>query len=172
MHAWLPLAAPRRLAVDVTWGMPCGTDTTTWLFEPRAGHWALILVDEAPNFDADNHEVAIVGSATPGDVYLFSASTPVWCTSVWSALRYKVLAPGATPTTPTNRFAAEASANRGCGALHKLAAEKGTIAFRFVGAKVDDPTDLQVYEVRLGVTASGVTPIGEPTAVPGTPPCQ
>lgn len=169
IRASSPPKSGGRMVVDVIWGMPCGADTTSWVFERREGRWALALADESTKFDADNHALEVVGSAKPGDFYVFSAHTPVWCTSVWSALRYAVLAPGPTPLAPTRRFAEEASANRMCGSVQKLDARSGQVTFRYVSAKPDDPSEPVLFETKLRIDKSGVTRVGADRMVPGVP---
>ncbi len=169
IRAWAPPKSGGRMVVDVTWDIPCGADTTSWVFERREGRWALALADESPKFDADNHAFEIVGSAKPGDFYVFTAHTPVWCTSVWSALRFAVLAPGPRPLEPVRRFAEEASANRMCGSVQQLDARGGQLTFRYVSAKPDDPAELALFEVKLRIDKQGVTRVGVDRLVPGVP---
>jgi hypothetical protein len=170
LRAWVPPKSGGRMVVDVTWGIPCGADTTSWVFERREGRWALVLADESPKFDADNHALEVVGGAKPGDFYVFSAHTPVWCTSVWSALRFAVLAPGPTPLEPVRRFAEEASANRMCGSVQKLDARRSQLTFRYVGAKPDDPAEPALFEVKLRIDPMrGVTRVGVDRLLQGAP---
>lgn len=87
------------LALDVPF--PCGGHTLLALFKHCGTTWSLALLDARnPSHSKEdvgareNLQAFLIGST------LVVASTPPWCTSCWSRIDVRMLAPGAGPEVP------------------------------------------------------------------------
>jgi hypothetical protein len=89
----------KLLAVVITLQIPCGSDSSLYLFEQRGASWKPVLADEANDYSTvagaqGSFQYAV--SPPDGDRGWFVVAGDVspWCGSNWQALRYKVMRPG------------------------------------------------------------------------------
>lgn len=102
------------LVATTTLSIPCGQDTSVYLFEADGDHWRLVLVDEADGYasiDEAHGELTYEASpVAPGTKpFLVVADVNPWCSSNWQTMRYRVLRPGASPEKPVRLSSGSAS---------------------------------------------------------------
>lgn len=83
------------LGVTMTGAIPCGTDTSLYLFRRIGGVWKLALVEAAPPYDEisgalGSFQYRVSPSGRDGSFLVLTASIPPWCTSVWHPIHYRV----------------------------------------------------------------------------------
>jgi hypothetical protein len=90
-----PTRQPELLAVTVSLLIPCGTDTSLYLFRHADGRWNMILAEEATAYSdisgAQNQfKFQVSPPSGDGSFTVLSATVPAWCSSVWHPLQYRV----------------------------------------------------------------------------------
>lgn len=111
-----PSARPDLLGVVVTLRIPCGTDSSLYLFQKDGGHWKLALTHESDAYKQVSGalgglQYSVSSSAGSKSWYAVEAWTDPWCTSVWHAINYRALSPGQSPDRPRVLFSSEHSSN-------------------------------------------------------------
>jgi len=96
--------------------IPCGDDSSLYVFQRKSTHWELALSHEVDSY------VQVDGALEDFQYSLFSVGpgqqwyvaevwdTP-WCTSVWRTVKYRALRPGISPGRPQILFAGEHGSN-------------------------------------------------------------
>jgi len=105
----IPDGYPNLLVATTTLSIPCGEDSSLYLFERQADGWKLILAQEANDYDsisdAQGSLEYVVGPADGGQpFFVVMASVSPWCTSNWQGIRYTVMRPGKTANEPVILF--------------------------------------------------------------------
>jgi hypothetical protein len=93
------------LAVTTTLSIPCGTDTSLYIFRNRGGRWDLILAQESNGYDEITGAQGRFGYAiSPLDsqnrFFVVTANINPWCMSNWQSIRYAVLREGENAYEP------------------------------------------------------------------------
>ena len=93
------------LVATTTLSIPCGEDTSLYVFRDRGGHWDLTLAQESNGYDEVTEAQAAFGYAVSppdgqGDFFVVTASINPWCTSNWRRIRYAVLREGQSAYEP------------------------------------------------------------------------
>jgi hypothetical protein len=95
---------PDLLALKTTVGIPCGTDSSLYLFRRRALAWSLDLAVESNGYEEVSGALgafAFAVTSHPGaDYRVVTADVNPWCTSNWQSLRSHVYLPGPEPYAP------------------------------------------------------------------------
>jgi len=114
---WTVPEQPGWLLASTTVSLPCGSDTSVYVFRRSRGGYAPLLDLEANGYRSiDAAQGGLRVFVAPGaDPYLVTLEVPPWCTSCWLGLRYRVIRPGPNPETPKVLFARRVSAYD-CGA--------------------------------------------------------
>jgi hypothetical protein len=91
--ARMPPGHARLLGVTVTLSIPCGSDSSLYLFRSDVGRWAPVLKLEVDGYDVTSEAQGAFGydvspAAPDGSFLILTASIGPWCTSVWQPLRY------------------------------------------------------------------------------------
>ncbi len=143
------------LAVVVTLGMSCGSDSTLHLFQGRGDTLRRVLTAAARDKKsiADGQlflEYAVIPTSAGLQVAL--AHTTPWCTSAWRELRYGVLEATADPDRPNAMLKKDDSVWIGNG-FAQLSASRDAFQIRFDSW---DPTGAEVVrEKRLAFSRRG-----------------
>lgn len=90
------------LAVTTTLAIPCGQDTSLYIFEQQEARWKLVLAQESNDYEEIKGAQGSFGYAVSppddkGEWFVVAVDINPWCTSVWQGIRYKVLRPGPDP---------------------------------------------------------------------------
>jgi hypothetical protein len=93
------------LIATTTLSIPCGTDTSLYIFRNRDGRWELILAQESNGYDEVSGAQGAFGYAiSPPDAqnnfFVVTANINPWCTSNWQSIRYAVLREGRSAYEP------------------------------------------------------------------------
>jgi hypothetical protein len=105
----IPDGYPNLLVATTTLSIPCGEDSSLYLFDRQADGWRLILAQEANDYDSISDAQGSLGYAVgPADggqpFFVVMASVSPWCTSNWQGIRYTVMRPGKTANEPVILF--------------------------------------------------------------------
>lgn len=100
-----PKEHPDWLIATTSLGIPYGVDTSVYIFETQGGAWKHVLTLESNGYTdisgAQGWLTYYVVSAEPDKrPYLVTAEVTPWPTSVWQALRLRVLGIGERPDKP------------------------------------------------------------------------
>ena len=100
-----PKGHPDLRAATTTIGVPCGADTSLYIFKRGIPAWIMILAAESNNYaQVDGAQGDFGFDISPPDEnglwFLITKKVPPWCTSNWSAVRYQVLRPGPATDRP------------------------------------------------------------------------
>jgi len=112
-----PTEAPNLIAVVTTLHIPCGADSSVYIFEQKDNRWILALADESKPYPQVNgaregFEYSIVPLSHASRWYLAESWDSPWCTSAWGSLHYKVVEPGRAAYEPHVILAGDAGCNR------------------------------------------------------------
>lgn len=93
---------PELIAVTTAIDIPCGADTSLYLFRLESEGWRLILARESNGYRRiggalDMFRFAVSPSDANGDFFVVTANVNPWCSSSWQMLRFDVRRPGADP---------------------------------------------------------------------------
>ena len=104
------------LAVVATLAIPCGNDSSMYVFKETAGHWSLVLAHESNGYmqvdgALGNFQFSLSPLGDGKSWYLAEAWENPWCTSVWRDIHYRALRPGHTAATPYIIFSGEHGSN-------------------------------------------------------------
>ena len=100
------------LAVEVTLGIPCGSDSSLYLFERRETSWRLAFSLESNGYEEINgalgwFDFGISPPAGDGSFFVVAADVNPWCTSNWQRLRWRAYRLGGDPLRPQPFFEGE-----------------------------------------------------------------
>lgn len=101
---------PDLVAVTASIDIPCGTDTSLYLFRLGSGGWRLIFAREANGYRTvggalDSFSYAVSPPDAEGNFFVVTASVNPWCSSTWQALRFDVRRIGPDPYASRILFA-------------------------------------------------------------------
>jgi len=113
-----PGGQTNHLALMTTLGIPCGTDSSLYLFERSAGVWKMVMALESDGYvKISGGQQGIRYSVAPrdskGNWFAVVTRTPPWCTSVWRVVQWRVLRPGPDPYAPRELFSRAEGINLG-----------------------------------------------------------
>ncbi|HEV7921474.1 MAG TPA: hypothetical protein VGR02_11870 [Thermoanaerobaculia bacterium] len=91
---------PELVAVTTLIDIPCGSDTSLYLFRLESDGWRLILARESNGYRRiagalDMFQYAVSPSDANGDFFVVTANVNPWCSSNWQMLRFDVRRIGA-----------------------------------------------------------------------------
>ncbi|HJQ22726.1 MAG TPA: hypothetical protein VKA60_02345 [Blastocatellia bacterium] len=100
-----PASHPDLLVAKTRLAIPCGDDTSFYLFKRNAGRYELALALEANGYETLlGAQSSFAYSISPpdgrGNFFVVAADVNAWCTSRWQGLRYKVMRIGSSPYEP------------------------------------------------------------------------
>jgi hypothetical protein len=99
-----PVGHPYLLGVTTTMEIPCGRDSSLYLFEKHHSRWRLILAHEANDYSDVSGAQGLfdyrISFASSKGFFVLTANVNPWCTSAWQSIRYAVLRPGVTADNP------------------------------------------------------------------------
>jgi hypothetical protein len=164
-----PAPGLKLLAIVTTLDVPCGSDSSLYVYELRGASWQLVLIDEASDYDtvADaqgSFQYAVSPPDKDGGWFVVAADVNPWCSSNWQSLRYKVMRVGQTPDHPQILFSERQSVFLGNDETFKLrVGRKGfqisQIADQSLDSGILTRVHIQKYEV-AGNRVSRVPPLG------------
>jgi hypothetical protein len=158
-----PPGSPDLLAATTTIGIPCGEDTSLYIFRQKGAHWALELAVEANDYPTINGAQESFGYAISrrnarGEWYVVTVHAHPWCTSCWNGITYQVFRPG--PNPDAHRLLAKGSDGlyRCEDVAYKLRLVGDGFKINRVGAYgLDSGVFMGVYADRFNVTGDRVT---------------
>jgi HEAT repeat protein len=94
------------MALKTTIGIPCGTDSSLYLFRREGGGWRLAFALESNDYAQvsgalGSFDYAVSPPAGDGGFFIVTADVNPWCWSNWQSLRTHVFRPAGDPYTPT-----------------------------------------------------------------------
>jgi hypothetical protein len=167
-----PAKHPNLLVVLTTLTVPCGEDSSIYVFQRSASRWNLVLAQESNDYPTvagaqGNLEYAFSPSDESGNWFLVTADVNPWCTSAWQGLHYKVLRPGATPYEPRVILSKHVGVYEGCDEWYKLAASRNEFQVSHYDSQSLDPAILvRIHLERYAVAGDRVTRIPPLALVP------
>ncbi|MGH9470445.1 MAG: hypothetical protein ACRD1N_08905 [Terriglobia bacterium] len=120
---------PNLLAAVTTLEIPCGEDSSLYVYQRTAHAWRLALAFEADDYrqisgGLGTFEYRISPSDQAGHWFVVIADVTPWCTSNWHALRYQVLRPTGAAYHPKTIQAANGFAYLGYKEAYRMAVTK------------------------------------------------
>ena len=154
---------PDLLVAITTLTVPCGDDSSVYVFQNSSPGWKLVLAQESNHYPTvGGAQGAIQYSLSSRDAsgkwFLVTADVGPWCSSAWHGLRYKVLRPGATPFDPKVLLSKYVGIYEGCDEWYKLTAWRDGFQISHLNYQSLDPAKLvRVHLERYAVSADRVT---------------
>jgi hypothetical protein len=138
VQAEMPTGHPELLAVITTLEIPCGRDSSLYIFRHDQSEWKLILAREANEYDQVNGAQGLfsykISQGSGDNFYVLTANVNPWCTSNWQDIRYAALRPGPGPYEPQVMAAGEETIYLGVDPpLYELVVQPKWFSISFVG---------------------------------------
>jgi hypothetical protein len=99
-----PAGHPELLAVTTTIEIPCGRDSSFYLFHEFRSVWRLILTQEANGYSDVSGAQGLfdyrISFDSAKSFFVVTVNVNPWCTSAWQTIRYAVLRPGLRADNP------------------------------------------------------------------------
>jgi hypothetical protein len=158
-----PSGQKELLAAVTTLQIPCGQDSSFYIFQHIDAGWKLILTQEANNYDQINgaqgsFDYAVSPADHAGNWFAVAVDINPWCTSVWQGIRYKVLRVGPTPDEPVVVLSRHEGVNLNFEPAYKLSI--GNDGFRLLfggGQNLDMDLMLRVHVANYAVAGNRAT---------------
>jgi hypothetical protein len=154
----VPDGYPNLLVATTTLSIPCGEDSSLYLFDRQSDGWKLILAQEANDYDSISDAQGSLGYAVgPADggqpFFVVMASVSPWCTSNWQGIRYTVMRPGKTANEPVILFSTTDTIYLGNAERYRMAATPDGFMVEFESSAPDNSDDVSAkkrieYRVR------------------------
>jgi hypothetical protein len=157
------------LVAVVTLQIPCGSDSSFYIFQWQKTAWNLILAQEANGYSQvdgaqGNFGYSISAPDVNGRWFVATVDVNLWCTSNWQAIRYKILRVGSNAYEPKVLYTGKSGIFLE-DELYKLKTTSDTVSLSFVAEQsLDMGILLRVHLLNFGVTGDAVTRI-EPLAL-------
>jgi hypothetical protein len=157
-----PKSPSGLLVITTELSIPCGSDTSLYVFE--AGK--LILAREAKPYDTvsgaqGSFEWRLSPPDPDGSWFVVTANINPWCSSNWQSLRYEALRPGPSPDSPRVLVSDESTIFLSDG--YELSIDRGSFTLNFIAGQTLDVgilTREHVIRVRIdGDRAQRIEPI-------------
>lgn len=163
-----PLSNRNLLAVVTTLTVPCGSDSSLYMYELRGPKWELVLADEANGYDnvagaQGSFQYAVSPPDTGGSWFVVAVDINPWCSSNWQSLRYKVMRPGRVADEPQTLLSESQTVFLGNDEIFKLCANRKGFQISHIGEQLLDfgiltRVHVQKYDV-TGNQVSRVPPL-------------
>jgi len=100
-----PSSPANLIVVTITLGIPCGSDSSLYIFQRTEQQWRLALAQEANDYDQISgaqglFDYAISPLDSNNEFFILTGNVNPWCTSNWQGIRYSALRFGATAYQP------------------------------------------------------------------------
>jgi hypothetical protein len=165
-----PAGHQHLLAVSLTQGISCGSDTSLYLFEEKDQAWRLAFALEANGYEEvsgalGSFDFRVSPPDPKGGFFLVAADINPWCSSNWQRLRYRAYRLGGDPLRPVPFF--EESAGIYLENGFKLSAAADRFRLDFEGSqRLDLGLLIRGYVRAFRVTGTAVERIGPLAADP------
>lgn len=96
---------PDMIGATTTIRIPCGNDSSLYLFKRSGQEWTLVLAQEANDYEnigdaQGSFKYAVSPSSDNGQFFVVTKDVNPWCSSNWHAIRYQVLRVGQSAYQP------------------------------------------------------------------------
>ncbi len=154
-----PDGYPDLLVATTTLSIPCGDDSSLYLFEKHADGWELILGQEVNDYDSISDAQGSLGYAVgPADrsqpFFVVMASVNPWCTSNWQGIRYTVMRPGKTAYQPVILFSTTDTIYLGNAEDYRITVTPNGFTMEFESSAPDNSDELSAKK-RVKYKVSG-----------------
>jgi hypothetical protein len=161
----------RLISITATFHIKCGSDTVLLVFAPSGGRWEEVLRWQSPPYQRvfgafGSFQYGISPADRAGSWYVVTAYIPGSCASTWSSIRYDVLRPAATSSTPKVLLAKLDTIWWGDGDEGKLAVNQKDFDLRFHGESIDKGVFVRVFIRHYAVNGDVVRRIQPVAASP------
>ena len=100
-----PAGHPDLIAITTTLEIPCGRDSSLYVFQRTIQQWKLVLAQEANDYDEISgaqglFSYAISPADTENNLFVVTANVTPWCSSNWQGIRYSVVRIGSSAYQP------------------------------------------------------------------------
>ncbi|HEX8623623.1 MAG TPA: hypothetical protein VF782_00950 [Allosphingosinicella sp.] len=160
---------PDMLAVIVTLGIKCGSDSMLILYRRTRPGWREVMVRRSEPYSEvrggwQDLRFAVSPADAAGNWFVATVSTTPWCTSAWQGLPYELARRGPSPDRPRVLFKGKSIIYLGHESDLILKAERDAFEIRHDGSSLD-PDILIRRHVRRYAVAGGsvrrVQPVAE-----------
>jgi hypothetical protein len=154
-----PDGYPDLLAATTTLSIPCGDDSSLYLFEKHSDGWKLILGQEVNDYDSISDAQGSLGYAVgPSDrsqpFFVVMASVNPWCTSNWQGIRYTVMRPGKTAYQPVILYSTTDTIYLGNAEDYRITVTSNGFTMEFESSAPDNSDELSAKK-RIKYQVSG-----------------
>jgi len=133
-----PLHHPELIAVVVTLEIPCGRDSSLYIFRKQARAWQLVLAHEANGYQeisgAQGYFDYRIAFDSADKFFLVIVNVTPWCTSAWQMLRFSAVRPAPDADKPTDIVSGKETIYLGIDPpTYQLVVRQKWFSIRFVG---------------------------------------
>lgn len=152
---------PDMLAVVVTLGIKCGSDSMLTLYRRTRPGWRELMVRRAEPYSEvrggwQDLRFAVSPADSAGNWFVATVSTTPWCTSAWQGLPYELARPGPSPDRPIVFFRGRNTVYLGNESDLTLEAERDAFEIRHDGSSLDSEILVRRHVRRYAVTGGSV----------------
>jgi len=157
------------LVAVTTLQIPCGSDSSLYIFQWQKTGWNLILAQEANGYDRIDGAQGDFGySISPPDVsghwFVATANVDPWCTSMWRGIRYEILRAGSDAYEPNVLYTGKSGIYLEDD-LFRLKTTSDTVSLSFVAEqRLDTEIFFRKHLLNFRVSGDAVTRV-EPLAL-------
>jgi hypothetical protein len=149
------------LAVVVTLGIKCGSDSMLILYRRTPSGWREEMVRRAEPYGEvrggwGDLRFAVSPPDARGKWFVATVSTTPWCTSAWQGLPYELARPGPAPDRPRVFFRGKGTIYLGDESDLALKAEPGAFEIRHKGSSLDPDILIRRHVRRYAVAGESV----------------
>jgi hypothetical protein len=154
-------AHPDMLAVVVTLGIKCGSDSMLILYRRTRSGWREAMVRRAQPYSEvrggwQDLRFAVSPPDPAGAWFVATVSTTPWCSSAWQGMPYELARPGPAPERPRVFFRGRNTIYLGNESDLTLKAEPGAFEIRHDGSSLDPEILIRRHVRRYAVTGETV----------------
>jgi hypothetical protein len=160
------------LVAVTTLQIPCGSDSSLYIFMRKDSGWELVLALEANDYaeikgahGSFSYRLSPTGGAK--DWFVVAVNINPWCTSAWQSIRYQVLRPGSAAYEPKVLLTRRESVYLGEDEVYKLKARRDGFRLDFFGYQLlDSDQSVRVHVANYQVSGNEVTRVPPLALVP------
>jgi len=160
---------PNLVGIVATFDIACGDDAMLLIYRRDSDGWSPALRWQSGDYDTVggglwSFDYAVSPPDAAGRWFVAEKSVAPWCSSTWSEIRYAVLRPGATASTPKILGKSADSIWWGSEDFGTIAVTKDSADFRFHAESIDDGIHNRLWIRRFHVVGDTVERV-QPVAV-------
>lgn len=157
-----PDGFPDLLVATTTVSIPCGEDSSLYVFNKHSGGWELLIEQEINDYDSISDAQGSLGYAVgPADhsrpFFVVVATINPWCTSNWQGIRYTVMRAGKTADQPAILFSTTDTVYLGGDEKYRITVTPDGFTMKFDSSAPDNSDEISAMkQVKYKVSGNKV----------------